>query len=710
MLRSTALRAAMLACLALLLTGAPAMGDTFAYNLYTDGYTLQRGNSNGQSGTPIGPAGVPGPRWPAVSPDGQKVVMETPVRGTPVDPRWGIWVSDMNGNNPRQVWQDDGSTGWGQPSWHPDNSRLIFEKGTSTTESGNTDLFSINEDGTGLTPVIQLGGFDGSPKYSWDGSKIVWTHQAEGGEPHVYVADSTGLNMRDLGLGHDPEFSPDGTHIVFSAPRPPTGELWIAIMQADGKKPRWQTQGRNPTWSPDNHVMVFRRGDDLYKMQPWAPWSAALLVPGNGYQALLPSFRQASYLYPRPASIPTPPGPPEPTTAELLEWYSPELRYDQLDSYRADHPATLTDTYVSGSSSNFLKRSSQKILAASDPGQRYDDLNFNWLAPTYPGRVGTAATGDFVDLSNDYATDAQRMHSNPNYANRVNGRIVAYPDGSKVAQYWFWFYNNPKTFFTRGAHEGDWEMIQVHLRPDNSPSKAAYSQHDKGEVCNWVNVQRNGNDRPIVYVADGSHASYFSAGSHEIQTGVSDTAAGNGDRVYRSTLIDVTSPPNWLRWPGHWGGTPAATGTTGSPAGPMQQGGPKWSDPAAWTNSASVEPCGETQLQPARRGTRKPRKARPSVNRTIPVPSIKTQISGRKAVVSYDFGKEANAVKSQLVLITSVQGRGKNLTPLTFRRKLSSAQGEVRFPLGLGRAPYTLRVAVEAPAGRSRILTRKLQR
>jgi len=67
------------------------------------------------------------------------------------------------------------------------------------------------------------------------------------------------------------------------------------------------------------------------------------------------------------------------------------------------------------------------------------------------------------------------MHANPAYKDRMEARVVEYPDGGKVLQYWSFYYNNPKTYATRGNHEGDWEMAQVHPNPSQEPVAATYS-------------------------------------------------------------------------------------------------------------------------------------------------------------------------------------------------------------------------------------------
>ncbi len=183
-----------------------------------------------------------------------------------------------------------------------------------------------------------------------------------------------------------------------------------------------------------------------------------------------------------------------------LARYVPELRYDAQEIYRADSAAEITDNYTA-SYTNRLLRADGTLLAASDPSYPADDLSLDYLG----ANAGSSLESDYVDEANDNRdADAQRMHADPYYANKVYGREVPLTDGGVLLQYWVFYYNNPKTFFTAGDHEGDWEMIQVHLDPNEVPLGATYAQHKTGERCDWSHIERTSTGRPIVYVAQES--------------------------------------------------------------------------------------------------------------------------------------------------------------------------------------------------------------
>ncbi|MGH3135577.1 MAG: Vps62-related protein [Gaiellaceae bacterium] len=145
---------------------------------------------------------------------------------------------------------------------------------------------------------------------------------------------------------------------------------------------------------------------------------------------------------------------------------------------------------------------------------------------------------------------------------RVKDRILL--------QYWLWYpYNDYSSTLPPGevwqVHEGDWESVSVILDRNARPLFVGLSKHCAGTRRDWANVSRQG-ARPIVYVALGSHANYFGAGTYRHSPTcwppelrdvvralelVDRTEAG---RRLRPKLVQVTSTrPSWMRFAGLWG-------------------------------------------------------------------------------------------------------------------------------------------------------------
>ncbi len=308
----------------------------------------------------------------------------------------------------------------------------------------------------------------------------------------------------------------------------------------------------------------------------------------------------------------------------LLAKYAPNLRYDSDEQFFADSAATLTNNYVVGAYTNVLRDHSHPFfslpLASSDPDEDGETLNLQFLGASYPsGPKLLADRTDQVDPADDddypdaLVNDAHRLHLNSNYADRIYGRGVVTAAGIGL-EYWLFYYDNPKTFgvtlpvlgypflrrFEGGDHEGDWEYVQVTLQPNGDPTSATYASHKGAARCEWGDIETDDLGRPVVYVAEGSHASYFGAGDWDATlelpgpvgfSGTDNADGASADSVVPTVLQLSESAPNWVNWPGRWGGSPGfevpVAGTFGdSPDGPKFKG-EKWSAPL----SQDVEDC-----------------------------------------------------------------------------------------------------------------------
>ena len=374
----------------------------------------------------------------------------------------------------------------------------------------------------------------------------------------------------------------------------------------------------------------------------------------------------------------------------LLELYAPELRYDTLDTFRADSAAMMTGNYQP-SYSNTLIVPSVGFLAQANPDLPEDDLSLAYLGSSYPaGGIGqgrAATLDDYIDAENGtYEADAQRMQVAPG---KAYGRVLPSLNGGTILQYWFFYYFNwHPTWTNLGDHEGDWELIQIELDTFGVAMRATYAQHGGGETCSWSQVLRTPAGAPIVFVAQGSHASYFRAGSKPI----SGTAPGgdevSGDAVPVTPSIDEINPPapGWLDWPGKWGWSEGA-----APRGPAQQAD-KWLTPESWADDQTS--CWEASA--ARRMGDESVPVRPSA------PKIVAKRIGKMVKVTYSFAVWSRDMSRRpATLITSVQPRETRFAPLVHRYRIIRRSGSYARPLGLGTAPYKLTAAAYTKQGRS---------
>jgi hypothetical protein len=190
-----------------------------------------------------------------------------------------------------------------------------------------------------------------------------------------------------------------------------------------------------------------------------------------------------------------------------------------------------------------------------------------------------------------YVHDAQDRHPVAGVqgsAPASYGRAVRYPGGGRALQYWRWHTYNPQDrgILRTGRHEGDWELVQVHLDETGRPREVVYAQHSGAERCGWGNVRTRGG-APIAYLANGSHAAYFRPGVRDRTfPDPNDEADGRG-RAVRPRLVRISERrPGWMRSREPWGASRASwPGEQSSPRGPAFQG-IRWDDPAGFAARA----------------------------------------------------------------------------------------------------------------------------
>ena len=150
------------------------------------------------------------------------------------------------------------------PDWSRDGSKIAF----GSDHAGNSHIFVVNADGTGLRQVTTGEGFEGYPAWAPDGETLVVS--SVNGLDTVSVADGsmTRLTTNPYGrAGEDssPQYSRDGAHIVFVRWRDELSSLWV--VDADGSNERQITPEKtsagqpfrpgHPWWSPDGSQIVF---------------------------------------------------------------------------------------------------------------------------------------------------------------------------------------------------------------------------------------------------------------------------------------------------------------------------------------------------------------------------------------------------------------------------------------------------------------------
>ncbi len=175
------------------------------------------------------------------------------------DPAWSV-TGKIAYERDSQIWvmNDDGSNQAHfsaitrpvptDPAWSPDGSKLAFASGG--------DIYVINANGTGETPVTTGAGVDKDPAWSPDGQRLAFSRTGSS----IFVINLNGMGEMNLSGGVDdrePAWSQDNTKIAFV--RKGTNVNGIYLMNPDGTNqirviPDMQVslgnENNSPAWQP----------------------------------------------------------------------------------------------------------------------------------------------------------------------------------------------------------------------------------------------------------------------------------------------------------------------------------------------------------------------------------------------------------------------------------------------------------------------------
>ena len=192
---------------------------------------------------------------------------------------WDIWIMNRDGTSQTMItdntYRDTG------PCFNPQGTKIVFGRVTSTSPI-QADIYIMNPDGTGQTNLTNLPEITGpamSPKFSWNGGKIVFDVMNTPGNGDIYMLnyDGTGLTavLTDSGDDSSPHFSPDGQWVVFmrQIAMDPNPKAKICKVNVTTHQVVDLTSGNyldeTPVFSTDGNYVLFKRGFtawDLYRM------------------------------------------------------------------------------------------------------------------------------------------------------------------------------------------------------------------------------------------------------------------------------------------------------------------------------------------------------------------------------------------------------------------------------------------------------------
>jgi TolB protein len=168
-----------------------------------------------------------------------------------------IYVSDLFLGDATAVTQQKSNVL--SPRWSPDGTRLVF---TSFFKSGFPDIFIIDLAARRWNSFVSFKGTNSGARFSPDGSQVVMVLSG-GGNPDIYVSNAQGKGVakrtNSAGVKSSPCFSPDGSRIVYAGEPGPQ----LYVMSASGGSAQRVTTGissycAEPDWSrTDPNKIVF---------------------------------------------------------------------------------------------------------------------------------------------------------------------------------------------------------------------------------------------------------------------------------------------------------------------------------------------------------------------------------------------------------------------------------------------------------------------
>jgi hypothetical protein len=134
-------------------------------------------------------------------------------------------------------------------------------------------------------------------------------------------------------------------------------------------------------------------------------------------------------------------------------------------------------------------------------------------------------------------------------------------------------------------------MVQMRLGGGGNADRVTMAQHSWAESCAFGELE-TADGAPVIYVANGSHASYATRGEHQRPFPDPDDEAGGDGREVRPEMIQISDDsPAWVAYDGPWGRTEAGfvPGEESSPVGPRFQPNDAWERPASFDRDVGRE-------------------------------------------------------------------------------------------------------------------------
>jgi len=149
------------------------------------------------------------------------------------------------------------------PAVSPDGTKIVF----TSNRDGQWDIYMLDLKADSLTRITQMKTFDSSPSWSPDGQYIVY-QTVNGENLDLIVQSITDLTSPPIqltassGNNYDPAWSPDGRQIAFVTDRTGRSQIWLADLQSADNRfsviaASDEVDFSHPAWSPDSTLLAW---------------------------------------------------------------------------------------------------------------------------------------------------------------------------------------------------------------------------------------------------------------------------------------------------------------------------------------------------------------------------------------------------------------------------------------------------------------------
>jgi Tol biopolymer transport system component len=173
-----------------------------------------------------------------------------------------------------------------QAVYSPDRTRLAF----SSSRSGSYDLFVMDADGRNLSRITSDPGNESEPRWTPDGSRILYTLTPAGGLPQIRSVGIGGQGDRAvIGPPHgnqSPALSPDGRRLAFVSNRDGNQDIYLTDLPSGEPRRLTRTKEResNPRFLPDGALLYVTeaggraKGSRVMRLPPGAAEPTSLFA------------------------------------------------------------------------------------------------------------------------------------------------------------------------------------------------------------------------------------------------------------------------------------------------------------------------------------------------------------------------------------------------------------------------------------------------